>query len=219
MTTTNYPLTWPDGWPRTESGWRENGKFSTKSTRYTDHGSYQQTTGLTTSGAVTRVIEEIRRMGIDVEDIIISTNIKTRLDGFPRSGQRAPDDPGAAVYWQEDDRHRVIAIDRYHKVEHNLAAIAATIAAMRGIERWGGAKILERVFKGFDALPSPEDVEPGNPWWEELRTNQDAPHQEIQLAYRRRRKETHPDMDGGSTTAFMAVQAAYDVAKAERGFA
>jgi hypothetical protein len=32
---------------------------------------------------------------------VISTNVRMRLDGLPRSGEKESQDPGAAVYWQE----------------------------------------------------------------------------------------------------------------------
>src|SRR3546814_20391176 len=45
------------------------------------------------------------------QDTIISTNVRTRLDGLPRSGEREPNDSGAAVYWEEwNGERRVIAI-------------------------------------------------------------------------------------------------------------
>jgi hypothetical protein len=47
----------------------------------------------------------------------------------------------------------------------NLAAIAATLEAMRAIDRHGGATILNRAFTGFTALPPPADC------WKELGVN------------------------------------------------
>jgi len=47
-----------------------------------------------------------------------------------------------------------MAIDIYDTVAGNLAAVAATLDAMRAIERHGGAQILKRAFQGFKALPS-----------------------------------------------------------------
>jgi hypothetical protein len=55
-----------------------------------------------------------------------------------------------------------MAIDQYDRVEHNLAAIAATLDAMRAIKRHGGAEILDRAFTGFTALPAP--MAGGKPW-------------------------------------------------------
>ncbi|WP_249183503.1 hypothetical protein [Burkholderia cenocepacia] len=50
---------------------------------------------------------------------------------------------------------RVMAIDQYAWIADNLAAVAATRDAMRGIERRGGARILERAFTGFATLAAP----------------------------------------------------------------
>jgi hypothetical protein len=111
---------------------------------------------------VQRVRLELDRMGIRDADIVISTNLHLRLDGLPKSGQAQPADPGAAVYWRTKDGQRCMAIDQYDRVEHNLAAIAATLDAMRAIKRHGGAEILDRAFTGFTALPAP--MAGGKPW-------------------------------------------------------
>ena len=80
------------------------------------------------------VLAELARLGIGEQDTVISTNVPTRLDGLPRSGAREPFDPGVAVYWQErSGARRVMAIDRYTTVADNLAAVAATLEAMRAI--------------------------------------------------------------------------------------
>lgn len=220
MTTTRYPLTWPEGWPRTDPRARQYGKFNKKvMKRYagSDH-SFQQSESLSLADAVNRATTQLSRLGIDFDDFIISTNVVTRLDGLPKSGQRIPDDPGVAVYWEDENgRKLVIAIDLYTTVADNLAAIAATIEALRGIERWGGAQIIERAFTGFDALPSPDTMTPARAWWEELQVARDAPEHEVVRQYRIRRKETHPD-HGGDAIAFMAVNNAYKVGSLERGF-
>src|SRR5260370_12455992 len=52
-----------------------------------------------------------------------------------------------------------MAIARYARVADNLAAIAATLDAMRAIERHGGGSILERAFIGFAALPATAGVD------------------------------------------------------------
>jgi len=87
---------------------------------------------------------------------VLSANILTRLDDLSRSGEKEPDDSGAAVYWwTRDDARRAMATDLYSTVADNLAAIAATLDAMRAIERHGGAQILDRAFTGFAALDAP----------------------------------------------------------------
>lgn len=154
-----YPISWPEGWPRTKRGHQQHGRFSQK--RPSANGNWKVSEQLTVTQGVQRVLAELERMGIDRQDVIVSTNVRTRLDGLPRSGEREPDDSGAAVYWQEAlGARRVLAIDQYTRVADNLAAIAATLDALRPVERHGGAKILERAFTGFTALPQPGQTAP-----------------------------------------------------------
>jgi hypothetical protein len=147
---TNHPLHWPVGWKRTAPYARKSGSFTTKA--YSTNRSAEP---LTISQAVDRLLAELLRMAVAERDVIISTNIQPTLSGRPRSGERKPDDPGAAVYWKDYGQQRCMAIDRYTDVAQNIAALAATIEAMRAIERHGGALILERAFTGFTALPAP----------------------------------------------------------------
>jgi hypothetical protein len=150
-----YPLSWPEGWKRTTS--RTDAQFGkTKPANYVN-GVMTRNAGknrLSVADAVGRVLLELGRMAVPDWNVIISTNVPLRLDGFPRS-DKEPADPGACVYWkkQESAVMRCMAIDRYTRVADNLAAIAATLEAMRAIERHGGGQILERAFLGFAALP------------------------------------------------------------------
>ena len=139
---------------------RKRAQFNKKERKYSSpvqgvqQHSWMSTRDLTVSDGIQRVLDELERMGVDRQDVIISTNVRTRLDGLPRSGEREPDDPGAAVYWQTPkEGMRSMAIDRYDRVADNLAALGATLEAMRAIERHGGAEILQRAFLGFAALP------------------------------------------------------------------
>ncbi len=136
---------------------------------------------------VRRLVAELGRMGIDEESIIISTNIKPRIDGMPSSNANEPRDLGAAVYWKDKaGKQRCMAIDLYDRIADNLAALAATIEVMRAIKRHGSAEILERAFLGFQALPAPED------WWKVL--GFDLPpktRQEAEDAYRSLAKTQH----------------------------
>ncbi len=138
-----YLRQWPEGWPRTAAYARVHGRFSTR------RNSHTMAQDLTVADGVERVLIELSRFGIGREDIVISTNLKTRLDGLPRSDQKAPDDPSVAVYLEtRKGQRKVMAIDPYLKVADNLAAVAATLDAMRAIERHGGAQILDRAFTG-----------------------------------------------------------------------
>lgn len=167
MTITNlsaYPLKWPDGWPRTPAHARRGGKFNKGERQYStqpgSNHSWVHRKDLSISDATKRVLDELKRLGVVHGDSIISTNLVLRLDGYPRSDQRAPDDPGVAVYWQKigdgPGPMKVMAIDQYQRVADNLAAIAATLEAMRAISRHGGGQIMERAFTGFTALPAPD---------------------------------------------------------------
>lgn len=238
MTIPAYPLQWPAGWKRTEAHHRTPARFGKKRTVQSSftqsdgtRSSYTRMGEVSIADAVSRIRGELVRMGIDDDNLVISTNLLLRLDGLPRSSQRDPDDPGVAVYWSDPampgNPPRCMAIDRYDRVADNLAAVAATLDAMRAIERHGGAAVLERAFTGFTALPAPEVKDP---WWEVLgwRTRAmllsagvdrgllqscnpfEAERQLVVDAYRRLRSKHHPDKPGGDAAEFRRVQAAYD---------
>jgi hypothetical protein len=112
-----FPLSWPEGWKRTQS--RTNAQFN-KSTRIEQPGeapAYSAKKRLAVSDAVQRLLRELQLMGIPDWNVIISTNVPLRLDGMPRS-DKEPADPGAAVYWKKNDKQamRCMAIDRYTRV-------------------------------------------------------------------------------------------------------
>jgi hypothetical protein len=188
-----YPLSWPEGWKRTQ--YRTSAQFNkAREPRYNEQGQaiYQGKTRLSVADAVRRVLIELERMGIKDDDIIVSTNVPLRLDGFPRSDQE-PRDPGAAVYWQKKNQQmRCMAIDRYNRVADNLAAIAATLDAMRAIERHGGATILDRAFLGFAALPE----KASQPWREVLGIEGSATLDLVESRFRALVKVHHPDQGG-----------------------
>jgi hypothetical protein len=199
--TQNYPLLWPQGWPRAKS--RKRGQFKSG-------GQYGGRAGDVTLGAaVKRVFEQLRLLDVRAADIVISTNIRARLDGTPRSGEGEPRDPGAAVYWQRPgDPPQVMAIDIYERVAENIAALAATIEAIRAIGRHGGAQILERAFTGFVALPAPEEFDP----WEVLGIpNRNATRADIEKRFRELAKIHHPDILGGDAEKFHRIQKAREI--------
>ena len=207
-----YPLQWPAGWKRTSLSSRTRARFS-KSQGSFGNG-YTSRGELTVSQATDRVLGELRRMGVHDFDLVISSNVALRLDGLPRSGQRDPEDPGVAVYWRDNTQEgwpmRCMAVDRYDRVADNLAAVAATLDAMRAIERHGGAEILNRAFTGFVALPGAGDSEH---WSDVLGVPATANRADIEAAYRRLRSQHHPDR-GGDGEKFHAVQKAYEEATA-----
>jgi hypothetical protein len=99
-----------------------------------------------------------------------------------------------------------MAIDQYVKVADNLAAIAATLDAMRAIERHGGAQILDRAFTGFIALPAPTDKKT----WREVMGFEPfevVNAHVIRARYRKLAFERHPDK-GGSHDAMVELNGA-----------
>ncbi|WP_415916343.1 J domain-containing protein [Xanthomonas arboricola] len=210
MTIPASPLAWPAGWKRTPGGHRDKARFGKASrARARAGGGWDYGRELTIAEGVDRVRRELQRMGINDDDLVISTNLELRLDGLPRSNQREPADPGVAVYWLDRyDRTqppKCMAIDCYDRVADNLAAVAATLDAMRAIERHGGAAILERAFAGFTALPAP-----AAPSWREVLDPADP-----EGSYRRLRSQHHPDRPGGDATEFRRVQRAWDAYQQE----
>jgi hypothetical protein len=199
MSRQSYPLSWPEGWKRTAPSARARARFNRKDRQYSTNAttgqqtSWQRTKEVTISDGVQRILRELSAMGISSERAIISTNVEPRLDGLPRSG-REPQDPGAAVYWeaQRGKVQRCMAIDMYDRVADNLAAIAATLAAMRAIERHGGATILDRAFLGFAALPE----KASQPWREVLGIEGAATLDLVESRFHSLVKVHHPDQGG-----------------------
>jgi hypothetical protein len=97
-----------------------------------------------------------------------------------------------------------MAIDIYENVADNLAAIAATLEAMRAIERHGGAEILERTFTGFAALPE----KASQPWREVLGIGtENVTSAQVDTAYRKLLFLHHPDRGGDSNKLQAVVEA------------
>lgn len=187
MTIESYPLTWPPGWRR--APYRIKAQFKGRTGGFVN-GQYAGPERLTIGQGMTRLTDALRRLS--GTDVIVSTNLKLNRDGTPNRSQGMPSDPGVAVYWKNGKQSRCMAIDTYDRLPDNLAAIAATLDAMRAIERYGGALILDRAFQGFAALPAP--VQP----FQVLGIKHDAGPREVDEAYKRLASENHPDKGGDS---------------------
>jgi hypothetical protein len=184
-----YPLTWPDGWKRV---------------------SYRTRSRFEVSGfgkARDFLLAEIRRMG--GTGVILSTNIPLRNDGLPYANSREPNDPGVAVYFRYGKREMCFACDAYVTVRENAYAIAKSIEALRGIERWGASDMMERAFRGFAALAATSQED----WWDVLDCRPDAGADTINAQYRARARGAHPDA-GGSHEAMSRLNQARDSALA-----
>lgn len=203
----SFPLQWPVGWRRMQAQDRTRARFAVGKGGWVE-SRYVAAGRVTVAGGIERVLLELDRMGFGREDVVVSTNVPTRLDGLPRSAAREPADPGAAIYWSWRKgrvmQMRCMAVDRYDRVADNLAAIAATLEAMRAIERHGGAEILDRAFTGFIALPAPEQ------WFQVLGVGANASREEIEAAYRRLAMSHHPDRRGGDGSQMARINAARD---------
>lgn len=209
MTITAFPLAWPPGWKRTPV--RAEGNFRTGS-------SPASSKPITISQATQRLRLELGRMGVHERNgLIVSSNLQLRQDGLPYSDQRKPADPGAAAYWSDPwtKAPRCMAIDRYTKVEMNIAALAATIEAMRAIERHGGAIVLERAFTGFTALPAPIVAGMKRDWWVVLDCSPNSGREAIEYSYRRLASKHHPDRAGGDVAKMAELNQARDDALKE----
>lgn len=209
MTITPYPLQWPANRKRTRAQERKTGKFHGMRWREGYGGSYKAKADLTVTEALKRLQEELDKIGARYP--VVSTNLETRLDGLPRSGQRAPNDPGVAVYFQLAGDPVCMPCDTYTLVEHNIAAVAAHIEATRAIERHGVASVKE-MFSGFVAIPA----QPWQrAWWAVLELQASATTAQINDAYRRLARKHHPD-NGGSNEAMAELNVARDQALVER---
>jgi hypothetical protein len=201
-----YPLQWPPSWRRIAASQRTSARFSKSERQYSSDrtSSWNRAKAINIADGRQRVIEELQRMGIDDSDLVISSDVRLRMDGQMHAGAGEPADPGVAVYWRKGKVMRCMAIDRYDRVADNLAAIAATLDAMRAIERHGGAEILDRAFTGFTALPSPEQP------WQTLGLDTSHPTKEqVDAAHRRLASQHHPDK-GGSSDQMARINAARD---------
>lgn len=195
-----YPLSWPVGWKRTPIGLRRRADFGRVVQKQGQ--SWKSKDKLTLEQAKKRLTDELDRLG--AINVILSTNLVLRADGWPKGGQRTPDDQGVAVYFDYAGRPTVLACDKWDRVEDNIAAIGKHIEAMRGMDRWGVGSV-EQAFTGYAALPAPD------PWWKVL--GLDGPtsdENQIRLAWAAASKEAHPDRPGGSHDKQAAVNTARD---------
>lgn len=197
MTETAYPLSWPPGWQRTEAHRRIDAAFNVG-------GSGGGGRRVEVADGVGRVYRELGRFGVRESHVVISSMLRVRLDGQPyRDAPHGSLDPGVAVYWHHKGRQQCMAIDRYKRLPDNLAAIAATLEAMRAIDRHGGAAILERAFVGFKALAAPEQP------FQVLGVGANASREEVERAYRLLALKHHPDR-GGDEQEMARINAARD---------
>lgn len=211
--TTAYPLSWPAGWTRTEPRDRGRSRF-TRRGNATDYG-YRPQRQITIAEGCDDIMRELDRMG--ATEVILSTNLRLRQDELPYSNQKEPEDPGVAVYFTWDGEQRSVACDSWDRVADNLRAVAKSLEALRGLERWGASQILKAAFTGFAQLPENAGEGMNMPaWWDVLGVDRRATREDVESAFKRLAKEAHPDRRREDTEAppWHILQAAYDQGKA-----
>jgi hypothetical protein len=216
--TTAFPLSWPDGWPRTKPVNRQRARFESRQRVYGQGGgSWTQGRHLTVDAGRKQLADELDRL--HAFDVVLSTNIVLRLDGQPRSGQAEPEDPGVALYFKRlvnlKPQTFALACDKWDRVADNIAALAKHIEAMRGMDRWG-VGTLDRVFTGYAALPPPVQTQTRS--WREVLGIPDGFKDlgEIEIVYRLAARSAHPD-NGGSHDKMAALNVAIEQARKELG--
>lgn len=183
MSSQAYPLKWPNGWPRVEQGKRETSAFKQSLT-----------------SALTNLRRQVDLMG--GKALVLSSNCAL--------GQERPADPGVVAYFQLNDQPMAIPCDRWRKIEDNIHAIALTIEAMRGMERWGAKHMITAMFSGFKALPQKTS---GLDPWAVLGIKENASEAEITAAFRSKSKIYHPDVHGtGDVGKWAILREAHDMA-------
>ena len=176
-----FPLTWPAGVARSRS--RHRAQFTQ-----------------TVTSAQDGLMRELRMLG--ASNIVVSSDVGPRKnDGmlYARANMN-PADPGVAVYFARKGKQVVFACDKWHGVHNNIHAIAKTIEALRGIERWGSAEMMDAAFTGFAALPAPS-VAPARHWSAVLGVPPNATVEDARAAYRRLIRDAHPDTGGSDEKA------------------
>ena len=189
--TGRHPLTWPEGWPRTRKPQPAGNTFGKTNTLWK---------------AAISIHSQLELMG--AEDVQLSSDLQLRNDGMPRSGQRLVLDPAVAVYFTRDGENLVIACDLYDRIEANMRAVALIVESTRRIERYGGDRMMKRVYTGFLQITGPVS----EPWWEVLCCKQDADMHTVDFCYRNLVKTAHPDA-GGSDKAMERLNKAIQEAR------
>lgn len=198
---TAYPLCWPIGQVRTPSHKQAKSKF----------------VGGDVMKAQRDLRDEVRRLG--GRSLLISSNVAIRQDGqvYADAARRKITDPGVAVYFDMKGQEMCFACDRWLTPWENIQAIAKTIEALRGIERWGSSDMVERSFRGYAALPPPMVTEPPKKSWREV-LGFDEPEtpewDDVASAYRARAGVRHPD-NGGTHEGMTELNGAMAEAKKE----
>jgi hypothetical protein len=204
------PISWPVGRPRTPAIKRTRALFHRRVDAESTWkpGTYQKQKALTTiHQGLSFIRKELSLLG--ATDVVITTNLPTRLDGLPYASAREPDDPGAAVYFRLKSGVHCLACDRWDRLADNLCAIGHHVKAVRGQDRWGVGDIAA-AFAGYKALPT---MDAGKTWWALLGFKEPpAAFATVETKRLTRLLECHPDR-GGNANQAAEINAAFDEAR------
>jgi hypothetical protein len=190
----SFPCQWPVGFPRTPPAARREARFHR---RVDVEGSdYKRKVRTTLHQGIVLVRDELALF--KATDVVISTNVPTRLDGLPYSSAKEPDDPAAAVYFRLNGETRCLQCDAWNRVADNLCAIGHTIAGKRDEIRWKVGTAAQ-MWAGYKMLPA---MDAGRTWWAVLGFK-DPPNslETVRGKYETRIREVHPDHGGNGNQA------------------
>lgn len=203
-----YPLDWPPGQPRTPKTARQSSRFNAVSPVV----------------AATDIQRRLKLM--KCSDVVITTNLPySSKKGTPYADGRKAEDPGVAVWWRRRNVTMVIACDCWQRTGENLRAVASTLEALAGVERWGASQVVERAFAGFAALPAAIELPAAKTWRDVLFpdgvpapsptfTGASDLYTDAKIAYRLAMQTAHPDK-GGNTDAAAELTRAWAECQAE----
>lgn len=160
--------------------------------------------------AIGEVLAELRML--KAQNVVISSNLALRKDGYPLAMKSQPEDVGVAVYFVLNGRTQCIPCDKWKRIEDNMHAIGLTIGALRGLDRWGAKEMVDAAFSGFQALPDYSDGQKATPRY--FFDCVDVEH--ARQRFRTLSKELHPDA-GGKSEDFAEMNRQYQKFLEERG--
>ncbi len=198
-----FPLSWPDGWPRTPPAQQVDGRTRFAKGRIGYVGNqWQGKKDLTFGQARDGLLASAAKAGC--RSLVLSTNFQLNASGLPSKNRGRPGDEGVAIYFTRGGRPMVMARDAYFRAEENMRSLGLALEAMAQLERHGGAGLAGRAFAGFAALPAPRKPH------EILGCAANAAAAEIRAAWKRKIADAHPDQGGGHIEA-AEINAARDI--------
>lgn len=133
---TSFPLCWPLDVPFTEKRIRLN------------ISRYQK---LNMTQAKKFILKQFKNIPGPTMSIVVSTNVPVDNDGWYHHDNASDAyDKGAAVWWYQNKRLKVMYCDKYNRIEDNMYAIAKGLEAIIKCKRWINEKYLPDMFETFN---------------------------------------------------------------------